>query len=249
MNLLNIFLGEFLGTMMLIVLGNGVVSNILYKGTKGHNAGTLTIFITWGFAVMVGVLTAKSFTDQAGHLNPAVTMYILVKNNTSAATFFTFIGSQILGAAIGQIIVNTFYWNIANRTENKDIVLHCHANSPIDQKKWFNNVFAEFVGTIVLLTVVAVLGTSFFSQKDATSVTTLVQVIIVGFTIMVIGGALGGQTGYSINPARDLIPRIVYQLTPFTNKTSANWSYSWVPVFGPLLAGVVVGAFARLITL
>ncbi len=248
MNLMQIFLGELLGTMILILLGNGVVSNVLYKRTKGHNGGPIVIFISWGFAVMIAVITAQSFTTDAGHLNPAVTMFVVVQGGISATLFFTYIGSQILGAAVGQIVVNTFYWNFANNIENKEVVLDCHCNRPVDQSKWFNNIFAEFLGTLILITVIAVLSAGVFKGIDPGSgVSILVKAMIIGFTIMVIGAALGGQTGYSINPARDLIPRVIYKLTPFKNKTSANWIYSWVPVFGPLMAGVVVGLFARLI--
>lgn len=250
MNLLLIFLGEFLGTMMLILLGNGVVSNILYKRTKVLNAGSLIIYIAWGFAVMIGVLIAKSFTLQAGHLNPAVTMYSLVGGSLSATAFFVYIGSQILGATLGQVVVNFAYWNFANAPENKEVILDCHCNKPVDQSKWFSNIFSEFIGTVVLLSVVAILSTKLLSgdaEAAAAPSMVILHALIVAFTIIVIGASLGGQTGYSINPVRDFMPRVVYQLTPFKNKGSANWSYSWVPVLAPLMAGAFVGAFSLLI--
>lgn len=250
MNLLSIFLGEFIGTMILIILGNGVVSNMLYKRTKGYNSGSIVIYMAWGFAVLVGVLIAKSFIEGAGHLNPAVSMFALVKGDITFLEFSVFVGSQLLGAAIGQIIVNTVYWQCANEESNKQVILDCHANSPTHQEKWFNNFFAEFLGTMVLLTVLAVLSSNVFQDKMGMSheVVIILHTLMAAFTIMVIGMSLGGVTGYSINPARDLMPRIVYQLTPFKNKGSANWTYSWLPVVAPLSAGAFVGAFARLIT-
>lgn len=240
-----IFLGEMLETAALILIGNGVVTNCLYKKTDGSGGGLITIACGWGLAVLVGVLISFAF-GAPGQLNPAVTLAMWIQGALgsgliAAGKFFAIVASQVLGAIIGQLCVMTIYWN-QSKDEDAKIVKWSHCTSPKDNKKPITNLFAEFLGTSVLITAVFIL---FVVGKNQTNNlylgASMVALVVVGI------GLSFGITGWAINPVRDLIPRIMYQLTPYQNKTSAGWSYSWIPVVGPFAAGAIIGLIARFI--
>ncbi|NQZ65739.1 MAG: aquaporin family protein [Mycoplasmatales bacterium] len=246
--LLDIFLGEFLGTMFLIILGNGVVANCVFKKTIGAKSGFLAITFGWAIAVFVGVLIANAF-NTGGHLNPAVTVMQWVKGNLSWDKALIYFASEFSGALFGQIIISIFYLNHINDFENKNEILSMHSTGPT-HKNYFSNLFSEFIGTAVLVSCAMVLGLS-MNSSDPTmnSIMKFAGPLSMGIVVLGIGISLGGTTGYAINPCRDLMPRIVYTIAPYKNKplNSANWGYAFVPVLGPLCAGVIVGAFGRLI--
>lgn len=236
-------LTEFLGTMLLIVLGNGIVANVVLKNTKGHNSGFLAITIGWATAVFVAAAVA-GLSGGVAHLNPAVTIGVLATGHWTQIVgpyylvFYILMGS-FLGAIAGQIIVNTFYRNqIKDELEkgNPANVLGMHSTGPT-HKTTFTNFFSEFVATSVLVSVVMV--TIFFPFNSASG--SLAATGLVALTVLGIGLSLGGTTGYAINPFRDLGPRIVHQFYPMKGKGSSDWGYSWIPVLAPLMAGAMVG--------
>lgn len=245
MTLLDIFLGEFLGTMFLIILGNGVVANSVFKKTLGSKSGWILISMGWGLAVFVGIVVANNW-GTGGHLNPAVTIMQWVKGDVNWDQALVYFASEIFGALIGQIIISLFYWNHISDVENKDSIISMHSTGPTHNKKPMSNLFSEFIGTGVLVTVAMTISLSM--NDSSLGILKFVGPLVMGFVVLSIGVSLGGTTGYAINPARDFIPRVVYALMPYKNKPpkSANWSYSWIPVVAPLFAGVVVGLFGRL---
>lgn len=237
----DIFIGELLGTMVLILLGNGVVANVTFKKTLGSGSGLIVIAFGWAIAVFTGVAVAN-YWGTGGHLNPAVTVGQWAGDQIGSTDALTYLGGEIVGALLGQIIVNIFYWKHIQE-ESMATVLGMHSTGPTHKKSIFNNFFSEYVGTIVLVLMAffAISGSWFGGAPFA-----------IALTVLVIGLSLGGTTGYAINPARDLIPRIVHYITYKTlanrmvikvDKIESNWSYSWIPVVAPLAAGVTVGLF------
>ncbi|ATZ16903.1 glycerol uptake facilitator protein [Williamsoniiplasma luminosum] len=242
------FFTEFLGSLILIILGNGVVANVVLKNTKGYKSPFLMIALGWGFAVAVGATVAAALGGKA-HLNPAVTIAMVVNGWESGVgswgLFPIFIIAQFLGFFVGQIIVDLFYFDHIKKHFKKDSedfgtksVLAMHSTGPQTRTLWVN-FFSEFIGTALLVTFILAIG------KIGT-LPTYLGPIFVGMVIMAIGCSLSGTTGYAINPFRDLTPRIVYQLLtflPFANREeSADWQYSWIPVVAPMSAGILVGA-------
>jgi glycerol uptake facilitator protein len=223
------FLGELIGTAVLIYLGNGVVANVLLKGSKGEGGGWMVITAGWAFAVTMGIYVSTKFGSPAAHLNPAVTVAEAVKSGdwSNAASFIL---AQMLGAMIGSTLVWLQYFPHWAITEDKGLKLACHCNAPAIRSTWAN-LTAEFLATCFFIVALGALG----------SVTTGLGPLIVGITVWAIGLSLGGSTGYAINPARDLGPRIAHAILPIPGKGSSDWSYSWIPVVGPI-AGAIVGA-------
>ncbi|PWK16728.1 glycerol uptake facilitator protein [Arcicella aurantiaca] len=222
------FLGEFVGTAVLIYLGNGVVANVLLKGSKGENGGWIVITAGWAFAVTMAIYVSTKFGSPAAHLNPAVTVAEGVKTGdwSNAASFIL---AQMLGAIVGSTLVWIQYlphWAI---TEDKGLKLACHCNAPA-VRSVVPNFLAEFLATALLIIVIGSFG----------SIETGLGPFNVGLLVWAIGLSLGGSTGYAINPARDLGPRIAHAILPIAGKGSSDWSYSWIPVAGPI-AGAAVG--------
>ncbi|WP_115558710.1 aquaporin [Spiroplasma alleghenense] len=248
----SLLITEFLGTAILVILGNGIVANVLLKNTKGNNAGWLSITIGWGVAVTVAAMISSAFEGGAGYLNPAVALAMAISNfqgsfaNIAGSTaagvgvFFLVILIEILGAMVGQIVVNLVYFKHIKMTltaEEKDAaakVLAIHSTGPTTRSCLFNFI-AEFVGTTVL--VIGILAMSKYK-----GVTDLVGPMMAGLIVLGVGLALGGTTGYAINPARDLGPRIIHSLMRLKDKGTSDWGYSWIPVLAPLSAGAVIGA-------
>ena len=248
-------LGEFLGTMFLIILGNGVCYATSHSRMFANQKGNKWILIAlgWGFAVMIGVIASAAF-KAPGHLNPAVTVYDVIK--TQNVWPLLYIPMQFLGAMVGQLILNFINWKhiMATAMEDTSATRGAHATGPAfdnkNERSTIFNVGYEFVGTFILIFVVYAFG----KINTTPAVDTYVEFLgplPIAFVIMSLGISLGSSTGYALNPARDLGPRIVYALSRkmFSNKAGveladANWSYSWVPVVGPILAGLVMGGIS-----
>ncbi len=221
----DVFVGETLGTAALITLGGGVCAAVTLKKSKALNAGWLAITFGWGFAV----LTAAYMTGEksGAHLNPAVTLALAVKSGDWSQVPL-YIGSQMLGAMIGAVMVWLAY--LGQFQANKEPTLGIFSTGP-EIRNPIQNVMTEVIGTFVLCMAILTL-----SPKLGAGGTVIVALVVVS-----IGLSLGGPTGYAINPARDLGPRIVHSLLPIPNKGGSDWSYAWVPVVGPIIGGLAAG--------
>ena len=225
------FLGEFLGTMMLVILGDGVVGGVLLKNSKAENAGWMVITSGWAFAVMVGVFLAAAL-GSPGHINPAVTVAMAVAGKFPWAQVPMYLFAQVLGAFVAGVIVWLHYLPHWQETEGQGLKLAVFSTGPAIRKTG-PNLISEIIGTIVLVIGVAAIF------KGA--VAPALGPFLVGVLVWGIGLSLGGTTGYAINPARDLGPRIAHQLLPISGKGESDWGYGWIPVVGPLLGGGVAG--------
>ncbi len=227
---MNIFFGELIGTMLLVLLGNGVVANVLLNKSKGQNSGWIVISAGWGFAV--GIAVYATGWASGGHFNPAVTLGFCFAGKTAWGLIPVYVFSQMLGAMLGAYLVYLSYyphWKVTADSTNK---LLCFSTHPaIRNYKW--NFVNEVIGTAVLL--MGVLGILNSHNQIASGM----GPYAIGILVFSIGLSLGGPTGYAINPARDLGPRIIHALLPFSKRGSSEWGYSWVPVCGPLLGGAL----------
>ena len=233
----NIFIGEILGTAALILLGNGVVSNVVYKKSKGAASGWIVITAGWALAVYIGVQVANSWGTGA-HINPAVTIAVLLKNAITIGQAGVYIVAQILGAIIGQLLVNIIYAEHIKEETNGELVLAAHATGPTHPQATITNFMGELIGTFVLVSMV-LLSSKYFAQ-DLGAIGQFVGPLSVAMVVFAIGLSLGGPTGYAINPARDLGPRIYFALTQ-SKKGLANWNYAWIPILGPI-SGAILAA-------
>jgi len=225
------YLGEFLGTMILVFLGTGVVANVVLHGTKGNGSGWTVIVLGWMVAVMVPVMMFGAMSG--AHFNPAVTLGLTISGNFSWEQVPGYMVSQMAGGLIGGILVFVFYRPHFQVTEDKNAKLAVFATAPAIRSP-IDNLISEFMATFLL--VFAILGAVAYAPKEAVP-----GPIAVAAIILAMGTALGGTTGYAMNPARDLSPRIAYWLCPIKDKRDADWGYSWIPVVGPLLGGLVAG--------
>jgi len=229
-------IGEFAGTFVLIVLGNGVVAGALLNKSKAQNAGWISITAGWGLAVFAGVAVAAALGDTDAHLNPAVTVGSVLMAG-QPMRLLTYIPAQLLGAFFGAAAVWLHYKPHWEATADGDAKLACFCTSPaIRSPLW--NFFSEVVGTFILVLV----ATALFSKRVSPGgLAPGLGPVLVGALVWAIGLSLGGSTGYAINPARDLGPRIAHAILPIDSKSSSDWSYAWVPVLGPL-AGAALAA-------
>jgi len=232
------FIGEFIGTMLLIIMGDGVVANVVLNKTKGNNGGWIVITFGWAMAVFLGVFVSTNLGG-SGHLNPAVTIAMVAFNNFDATLLPTYILAQFAGAIAGAIIVWLAYKQHFDSTDDKDGKLAVFCNAPAIRGYGYN-LITEIVGTFVL-----VFGAMAMS-KPASTLGTL-DALPVGLLILGIGLSLGGPTGYAINPARDLGPRIAHFILPIKNKRDSDWGYSWIPVVGPIIGGLIAAYLFKLI--
>ncbi|MDD5084487.1 MAG: aquaporin family protein [Candidatus Omnitrophica bacterium] len=226
------FMGELFGTMILVLLGDGVVANVLLKKSKGENSGWMVISSGWGFAVAVAVYVAGWVSG--AHINPAVTFGFLIIGKIGLMDVPYYLAGQLIGGFLGAMIVWLAYlphWKI---TEDPDKKLSVFCTMPA-VRNFGANLLTEIIGTAMLL--VGVLG--IFNVHN--SIGSGVGPYLVGILVFSIGLSLGGPTGYAINPARDLMPRIAHALLPIPGKRDSDWSYAWIPVVGPLI-GSVFGA-------
>ena len=234
------FFGEFLGTLVLIVMGNGVNAGVLLKGSKAEGSGWIVITAGWAFAVFAGVLTATACGSPGAHLNPAVTIAVAIKTGDYSHVV-SFIAAQMLGAILGATLVWLFFlphWAI---TEDKGRKLVVFCTIPAIRKPWAN-LFCEVMATAVLLLVVGAIGSKLLASAGPAPG---LAPYLVGITVWGVGLSLGGTTGYAINPARDLGPRIAHAILPIAGKGGSDWGYAAIPFFGPLIGAVLMGLFLR----
>jgi glycerol uptake facilitator protein len=231
------FLGELIGTALLILLGDGVVANVVLKGTKGNNSGWIVVTMGWALGVFVGVVAASPASD--AHLNPAVTIAMAYAGKMSWSLVPTYLAAQMLGAMIGAFLVWATYKQHFDATDDQNLKLGVFCTGPAIRSTFWNTI-SEVIGTFVL--VYAAL-----SIASPTGQIGSISSLPIAAVVAVIGISLGGTTGYAINPARDLGPRIMHCLLPVPNKRDGDWTYAPVPVIGPILGGllaaIVHGAF------
>ena len=235
------FLAELIGTFLLILLGNGVVANVLLKNTKGFNGGWIVITVGWGMAVFIGVLTVSDFSG--AHLNPAVTIGLAVAQTFPWAKVPVFILAQMLGAALGAFFVWLIYKQHYSITEDQGIKLGTFATAPQIRSN-IHNFVSEAMGTFVLVFVVLFMAgpeISAVGLSDPKMGLGALGALPVGLLVLAIGLSLGGTTGYAINPARDLSPRMMHALLPIPGKGSSDWGYAWIPVIGPMAGAAIAG--------
>ena len=234
---MNEFLAETIGTAILIILGDGVVAGVLLARSKAQNAGWIVITFGWGLAVAIAVYMVASISG--AHINPAVTLAVLVTDSEFGINnALLYWAGQFLGAFIGAVIVWLHYLPHWAETEDPGLKLAVFSTGPAIRNTT-SNLVSEIIGTFVLVFAVFAIG------GPSAPITPLV----VGFLVVGIGLSLGGPTGYAINPARDLGPRIAHAVLPIAGKGDSDWSYSWIPVVGPLIGGVLGGlAYQALFT-
>lgn len=236
------FVAELIGTMLLILMGGGVVANVCLTKTKGHGAGWLAITTAWALGVFIGVVVAGPYSG--AHLNPAVSIGLAIGGSFPWSEVGVYIVAQVLGAAAGALLVWLVYKDHFDATDNPAAILgvfctNAEIGNPVI------NFFTEAVGTFVLMFVVFYITGGELSLRDSNSTLPIglgsVGAIPVAFTVWVIGMSLGGPTGYAINPARDLAPRLIHTLLPIKGKGSSHWEYAWIPGLAPI-AGAAVAA-------
>jgi glycerol uptake facilitator protein len=231
---LSIFGAEVIGTALLILLGNGVVAGVLLNQSKAQNAGWIVITFGWGMGVMVGVYAVGQFSG--AHLNPAVTLGFAVIGNTPWGDVPKYLAGEFVGAFIGATLVWAAYLPHWGATEDPGLKLACYSTAPAIRNT-VANLVCEIIGTFVLLFAIL----AFFANETLGA--TQLGGLLVGLVVFAIGLSLGGPTGYAINPARDLGPRIMHAILPIAGKGDSDWSYAWIPVVGPIIGGVL-GALA-----
>lgn len=222
---------EFLGTMILVLMGDGVCAATTLNKSKAQGAGWVAIALGWGFAVMCGVFVAH---ESGAHLNPAVSIGLAIEGSFAWASVVPYVIAQMLGGLLGAILVWLVYKDHFDATADQpDAVLGCFCTAPAIRNTW-NNVFGEAVATFVLI-----LGILCFGTYGTTVNIGADSAIPVTYLIMAIGLSLGSTTGYAMNAARDLAPRIAYAILPIKGKRDADWGYSWVPVVGPIIGAAI----------
>src|SRR5258708_1301063 len=237
------FLGEFLGTMILILLGDGVVAGVLLRRSKVEGSGWMVIATGWAFAVMAGVFTATAFGSPDAHLNPAVTLgFAVFKGNYSK--LLTYIPAQLIGAFLGAVLVYLHYLPHWGATKDPGLKLAVFSTGPAIRNP-ITNLISEIVGTAVLVLVVAAI---FSNTMSGTGPAPALGPYLVAALVWGIGLSLGGPTGYAINPARDFGPRLAHAILPIAGKGASDWSYAIVPVLGPLVGGGLAGRLLRVIS-
>lgn len=230
---MTILVGEIIGTMLLVLLGDGVVANVLLGKTKGNNSGWIVITTAWAFAVFVGAYSAVAMGTQA-HLNPAVTVGLFIAGVTPAADVPFYLIGEFVGAFIGAVLVWLHYFPHWAATTDPGLKLAVFSTGPAIRNTVMN-LISEIIGTFVLMFgILAIPATNWGLPGPFT----------VALLVWVIGLALGGTTGYAINPARDLSPRIAHAILPIPGKGGSDWGYSWIPVVGPIVGAVIAALLA-----
>lgn len=222
------FVAEFAGSALLLLLGNGVVANVVLSKTKGNGGGWIVITFGWAMAVFVGVYASAAASG--AHLNPAITIGLAVKTGiwTDVPAYIL---AQMLGAMFGSLLVWLSYRQHFDATDNQDLKLAVFATTPAI-KSPLNNFISEMIGTFVLM-----LGVLFISKADMKL--GALDALPVALLVLAIGLSLGGSTGYAINPARDFGSRLAHWLLPVKNKRDSDWAYSWIPVVAPIVGAVL----------
>ena len=229
---MNAFFAEFFGTAMIIVFGGGVVSNVVLSKTKGSNSGWIVISFGWAVGVFTGILIAAPISG--AHLNPAVTLALVIAGKFQLEKLPMYISAQLLGAMFGALLVWLAYKKHFDATEDADSKLAVFCTSPNIRSYWYN-VLTEVIGTYVLA-----LAVLYMAQPEVGLGS--LNALPVAIVVLGLGLSLGGPTGYAINPARDLGPRIIHFLLPIPGKRDSDWKYSWVPILGPLVGASLAAA-------
>jgi len=236
--------GEFLGTMILVLLGDGVVAAVLLKRSKAEGSGWMVITAGWAFAVMAGVFTAVACGSSDAHLNPAVTLGFAMRDG-NFAKFAPYLAAQMLGAIVGAALVWLHYFPHWEETPDTAAKLGCFCTAPAIRNP-VTSLLSEIIATFVLVFVV---GAIFSKRVSAAGPAAGLGPYLVGSLVWGIGMSLGGPTGYAINPARDLGPRTAHAILPIAGKGGSDWGYAPIPVIGPLLGGVLAGVLLRLLAI
>jgi glycerol uptake facilitator protein len=222
------YLAEFFGTMLLILLGDGVVAAVVLKGSKAENAGFLTVVIGWGLAVTLAIYAVGNISG--AHLNPAITIALVINGSFASDQVLGYILAQFAGAIVGAALVWLHYLPHWKRTDDQAAKLGVFCNAPAIRNT-FANLISEIIATMVLVLAILFIGANEFTQGF--------KPVVVGLLIISIGLSLGGTTGFAINPARDLGPRIAHFILPIAGKGKSDWGYSWIPVVGPVIGGAL----------
>ncbi|MEX2640390.1 MAG: MIP/aquaporin family protein [Balneolales bacterium] len=251
------YIAEIIGTAILIILGNGVVANVVLDNTKGNGGGWIVITWGWAIGVFVAVFTMGQFSG--AHINPAVTVGLASAGLFSWTQVPVYIGAQVAGGAIGSFIVWLAYKDHFRISENKDLILACHSTAP-NIRNYSSNFMTELIGTFILIFGILYLVSPGFLSIDGELLESIVidgqevgfglgalSALPVALLVLGLGLSLGGPTGYAINPARDLGPRIMHYLLPISNKGSSDWAYSWVPVTAPVAGAILAALLFRLL--
>ena len=238
---MDIFLAETVGTALLVILGDGVVANQVLARTKGHDSGWLMITTGWGLAVAIAVYSVGRISG--AHINPAVTLGLASIGQLEAGLVPTYLAAQMLGAFVGAVLVYVAYLPHWAETPDPADKLGVFATGPA-MRRPVANLVCEVVGTAVLVFGVLAIGANAAELAGSGTIdlsavfSTGINPLLVGFLVWAIGMGLGGPTGYAINPARDLGPRLAHAILPIPGKGSSDWGYSWIPIAGPILGGV-----------
>lgn len=244
---MNAYTAEFLGSALLILFGNGVVANVVLARTKGHSGGWIVIAAGWAIAVYIGAFCAAKYSG--AHLNPAVTLAMAAAGKPLPGSIAGFLGSQMAGAMLGALLVYLSYRAHFQATQDTEAKLACFCTGPAIRHP-LQNLFCEFLGTLCLILPI-------FLMTDPTLAASTpggpevpiglgsLGLLPVALLVFGIGLSLGGTTGYAINPARDLGPRLIHALVPIPGKGPSDWRYAWIPVLGPLLGALAAAGVYR----
>ncbi|MFM8943665.1 MAG: MIP/aquaporin family protein [Actinomycetota bacterium] len=230
------FMGEVVGTAVLILLGDGVVAGVLLNKSKSNGAGWIVITFAWSMAVLMGILSSVAVTGGVAHLNPAVTIALAYQGSVAWGDVGTLIAGQFIGAFIGAVLVWLAYLAHWEETSDAGLKLAVFSTGPAIRKT-VPNLVTEIIGTAMLVIGVLVIG----ANANAAPL----GFFFVALLVFSIGMSLGGPTGYAINPARDLGPRIMHAILPIPGKGSSDWEYAWIPVVGPIIGGVLAVALLQ----
>jgi glycerol uptake facilitator protein len=230
------YIAEFFGTMLLVLLGDGVVAGVTLRSSKSENSGFLTVAIAWGLAVTIAIYAVGRISG--AHLNPAVTIALLIAGDFESGKVAGYILAQFAGAFAGAVLVWLHYLPHWAGTEGADRKLGVFCTAPAIRSSG-NNLVSEILATIVLTLAILFIGANKFTEG--------LNPIAVGSLITTIGLSLGGTTGFAINPARDLGPRIAHAILPIPGKGGSDWGYSWIPVVGPFIGGALGAIIYKLL--
>lgn len=240
------FIGELIGSMVLLLLGNGVVANVVLKQTKGEGGGWIVIATGWAFAVVMGVFTANAFGSPDAHINPAVTLGFAVLHNdySQVASYIT---AQMIGAFLGAILVWLYYLPHWKATPDPGDKLACFATAPAIRTNG-PNFLSELLATwLLILGIVAISRAGAIPESGA--IPSGLGPYLVGLLVWSIGLSLGGSTGYAINPARDLGPRLAHAILPIPEKGHSDWGYAWIPVVAPMVGAAIAAIMLQIFAL
>lgn len=235
---MSIFFSELIGTALLIILGNGVVANVVLNKTKGNNSGWIVITFGWAIAVFVGVFVAAK--TSGAHLNPAITVAFAYLDKISLDKILLYLGGQFAGAMIGATVVWLTYKQHFTATDDQGLKRAVFCTAPAIRNTT-SNLISEIVGTFVL-----VFGALYIAAPSSSL--GALDALPVALLVLGIGLSLGGTTGYAINPARDLGPRIMHAILPIKNKGASDWGYSWIPVVGPVIGAIIAAILFNIVS-